>query len=207
MALSDIDRQLIDRCLTGKPQAWQDFVDRYMGLVIHVVNHTAVSRSMQLSPSDREDLISEVFLAIISNDFAVLRRFRGKSSLATYLTVIARRVVVHEILKSMSGSFQGEAPAPLPQTDSQYAGTQNGVIAGPVGVNEPASGEPAPEERITNAEEVQRLLGRLDGNDAQVVRLYHLEGKSYSEISQQTGMAINSIGPTLSRARSQMRGE
>lgn len=200
MALSDIDRQLIDRCLTGKPQAWQDFVDRYMGLVIHVVNHTSVSRSMQLSPSDREDLISEVFLAFIADDFAVLRRFRGKSSLATYLTVVARRVVVHEILKSMSGAFQGEAP------DAE----QNGTVAPAEtsdGGAEPVSTEPSPEERISNQEDVEQLLGRLHGTEEQqIVRLYHLEGKSYAEISEATGIPVNSIGPTLSRARLLMRG-
>ena len=35
--------------------------------------------------------------------------------------------------------------------------------------------------------------------------MYHLEGKSYREISQSVGMPENSIGATLSRARSKMR--
>ena len=61
MALSDIDRNLLDRCLNNKPRAWEDFVDRYMGLVVHVINHTAQCRSLRLSTSDREDLAAEVF--------------------------------------------------------------------------------------------------------------------------------------------------
>ncbi len=182
MALSDIDRQLLDRCLSGKPQAWQDFVDRYMGLVTHVVNHTAQCRSIRMDPSDVEDLVSEVFLAVIKNDFAVLRNFRGQSSLATYLTVVARRVVVAELMKSISARF------------SQ------------VSTEEPAVVAPGAEQRISNQEEVQQLLDRLEGPEAEVVRLYHLEGKSYGEISQQTGMPAGSVGPTLSRARSRLRG-
>ena len=35
--------------------------------------------------------------------------------------------------------------------------------------------------------------------------MYHLEGKSYAEISQAVGMTENSIGPVLSRARAKMR--
>ena len=85
MALSEIDRNLLDRCLHRKPRAWEDFVDRFMGLVVHVINHTAQCRSTNLSAADREDLAAEVFLAIVDNDMAVLRHFRGKSSLATYL--------------------------------------------------------------------------------------------------------------------------
>ena len=61
------------------------------------------------------------------------------------------------------------------------------------------------EERLGDREEVQRLLGGLQGTEAQVVRMYHLEGKSYQEISSAVGMPENSIGPILSRARNKMR--
>jgi RNA polymerase sigma-70 factor (ECF subfamily) len=61
------------------------------------------------------------------------------------------------------------------------------------------------EERMSNKEEVERLLDELQGEEADVVRLYHLEGKSYDEISRQTGVPTGSVGPTLSRARAKMR--
>ena len=35
---------------------------------------------------------------IVDNDFAILRNFHGQCSLATYLTVISRRIVVRELL-------------------------------------------------------------------------------------------------------------
>jgi RNA polymerase sigma-70 factor (ECF subfamily) len=181
VALSDIDRSLLDRCLARKPRAWEDFVDRFTGLVIHVVNHTARCRSIMLSSVDREDLTAEVFLAIIRNDFAVLRRFRGKASLATYLTVIARRVVVRKLVESRSAT-------PL------------GAIA-----DNTASAEPRAEERITDREEVEALLEHLDGSEAAVVRMYHLDGKTYQEISGVTGMPAGSVGPMLSRARAKLR--
>ena len=185
MALSDIDRQLLQRCLTRQPRAWEDFVDRFMGLVVHVVNHTFQSRSLSLSSSDLEDLSSDVFLAVLADDMAVLRRFRGQSSLATYLTVIARRVVVRELLHRRQAAPGGDNHA-----DIEQVADQNGHHA---------------EERLESREEVERLLEELQGEEAQVVRLYHLEGKSYDEISQQIGMPPNSIGPTLSRARAKMR--
>src|SRR6187397_2847638 len=97
VALSDLDRNLLKRCLASAPRAWEDFVDRFLGLVIHVVNHSAQSRSIRLSEQDREDLVADVFLTIVQDNFAVLRRFRGESSLATYLTVVARRLVVRDL--------------------------------------------------------------------------------------------------------------
>ena len=186
MALSEIDRNLLERCLQRKPRAWEDFVDRFMGLVIHVVNHTARARSIRLSAADRDDLCAEVFLASIKNDFALLRNFRGKSSLATYLTVVARRIVVKELLARMSAAKLGD-------TSSGQA------------VESVPDPRPSIEERLGNQEEVQRLLRAVQGTEAQVVRLYHLEGKSYQEISAAVGMPENSIGPILTRARHRMR--
>ena len=186
MALSEIDRNLLDRCLQRKPRAWEDFVDRFMGLVVHVVNHTARARSVRVSASDRDDLCAEVFLAIVRNEFALLRNFHGRSSLATYLTVVARRIVVKEFLSRTSASRLGDDTAT------------------PAGLNVPDPSAPV-EERLADREEVERLLGGLQGTEAQVVRMYHLEGRSYQEIGTAIGMPENSIGPILSRARNKMR--
>lgn len=183
MALSEIDKQLIDRCLAHHPRAWEDFVDRFLGLVVHVINHVGDSRSLHLSEQDREDFAAEVFVGILSDNFAVLRRFRGHSSLATYLTVIARRIVVRELLKRKI--------VPHPAHNQE--------------VDHVADGAASAEERIASREEVDRLLEELSPDDADVVRLYHLDGKSYHEISQDLGIPENSIGPTLSRARARMR--
>lgn len=187
MGLSEIDRNLLQRCLDRKPRAWEDFVDRFMGLVLHVVNHTAHARSVRMSPEDRDDLAAEVFLTIIKDNFAVLRHFRGDSSLATYLTVVARRVVVKSMLRQ-------KAMAPLTE----------GAVGNRVQTAEQS--QDRPDRRISNREEVEQMLAALDGQEAQVVRMYHLESKTYHEIGEAMGISENSVGPILSRARSKMRG-
>src|SRR5438876_3831324 len=94
VALTAVDRALLHRCLHHDPGAWNDFVDRFLGLIYHVIHHTSFLRSTPLRPEDIEDVAAEVLLQIVSNDYALLRQFRYESSLATYLTVIARRVCV-----------------------------------------------------------------------------------------------------------------
>ncbi len=186
MALSSIDRDLLRECLDGEPRSWDKFVDRFIGLVLHVIRHTARSKSLQLTPQDEEDLASEFFLTILREDYSVLRKFRGESSLATYLTVIARRVVVRELLR------HGKSGKSVDVTVSHRE-----PLADPSAA--------AAEQRISDREEVEQLMHRLSGSEADVVRLYHLEGKSYREISRATGVPENSVGPTLSRARAKMR--
>ncbi len=181
MALSEIDRNLLERCLQRKPRAWEDFVDRFMGLVVHVVSHTALARSVQLASHDRDDLCADVFVAVVQNDFALLRNFRGHSSLATYLTVVARRIVVKELLARRAASVGGD------------------------GAGEAADAQRPPEQLIEDRDEVQRLIGQLEGKEADAVRMYHLEGKSYDEIGAELGIPVNSVGPILSRARNKLR--
>lgn len=186
MALSEIDRNLLERCLQRKPRAWEDFVDRFMGLVVHVVNHSAHARSIRLTPEDRDDLTAEVFLNLVKNDFAILRHFRGESSLATYLTVVARRIAVKALVQQKVSASLGDSAV---QVAAQNA----------------ADGHGQPGDRISDREEVERLLEDLHDHEARVVRMYHLEGKSYQEISVSVGVPENSIGPILSRARTKMR--
>ena len=185
MSLSEFDGKLLDECLSRSPRSWDDFVDRFLGLVIHVVHHTAQARSVRLSAVDQEDLVADVFLEIVKDDFALLRRFRREASLATYLTVIARRIVVHQLLKRKSATSLSDLVDPSAMDSGQVSDH--------------------PEQRLENQEEVARLLDHLEGTEADIVRLYHLEGQSYRQISNAMGVPENSIGPTLSRARKKRR--
>lgn len=192
MALTNLDRELIDECLARKPKAWENFVNRFMGLVVHVINHTCQARSLRLSPEDREDLCSEVFLTIIRDDFALLRHFRGQCSLATYLAVVARRVVVRKLLERQVAAHLGDGAG------QHVSANGNGALHHNTSADDV-------EKRVSDRDEVQRMLEELEDDEAQIVRMYHLEGKSYREISTAVGMPENSVGPTLTRAREKMR--
>jgi RNA polymerase sigma-70 factor (ECF subfamily) len=184
VVLSDLDRNLLRSCLAHEPGAWENLVDRFLGLVLHVIDHTAAQRQLDLSQPDRDDLASEVFLGLVQHDYAALRRFRGHSSLATYLTVIARRIVLRQLSKWSARS-------------ASTVGWRDRYDAGNRGFAET--------EAVGDRDQIEHLLEQLSGDEAEVVRLYHLEGRSYHEISRRTGLPENSVGPTLSRARSKMR--
>lgn len=187
VALTDIDRVLLQNCLAREPGAWKEFVDRFAGVFLHVIQHTAHSRSVRLSSHDADDLSADIFLTLVANDFEVLRRFRGESSLATYLSVIARRIVVHEITRQRMAEAMGHVKAHGDTLERANAGEFDGSL------------------RIENRELVERMLDGLIEAEAAIVRLFHLEGRSYREISAGLGVPENSIGPTLTRAREKLR--
>ena len=183
MAEVDPDRRILELCLAQNPGGWQEFVERFTGLIVHVVQHTAHCRSVPLSADDLEDLCSEVFLAILANQMAVLKQYRGEAQLSTYLAVIARRVAVKEITRRRMAEALGHVA--VHHDALEQAGVE--------------------QERIDNQEIVALMLSGLSEKEAAIVRHYHLEGRSYAEISARVGVPENSIGPLLARAREKLR--
>lgn len=180
MPLTNVDRTLLQRCLQHQRGAWNDFVDRFLGLIYHAIHFTAHQRSVPLQPEDVEDLAAEVLLQIVANNYQVLQQFRGQCSLATYLTVIARRICVQELVRRAQ-RMAAEAR------------------------HRDAADRPMPAGSLETLEEVQRLLRRLPAREREIVRLFYLEGRTYEEISTALHMPVNSIGPVLARARKKLQ--
>jgi RNA polymerase sigma-70 factor, ECF subfamily len=185
--LTKVDKELLQNCLTKQTGAWNDFVDRFLGLIYHTIHHTAHLRSVNLRPEDTEDVAAEVLLQIVGNDYAVLRQFKGQCSLATYLVVIARRICVHEMARRTAAA----EVQPSKTRDISEQDVEEHPRAG-VG--------------LESLEEVQKLLARLPAKERRVVAMYYLEGRSYEEISTELNIPVNTIGPILSRARKKLRG-
>jgi len=182
-ALSDDDRRLVTACIAHEPGAWETLVDRYGRLIAHVATRTARQRGATVGPTDREDLVAEILLELLRNDASALRSFAGRASLPTYLTVIARRVAarkMHDALPAADRHAQARALASARRAHDD-------------------------ETRRAEREHVEALLKALDADEARLVRLHHIERRSYGEISHLTGMPLGSIGPALSRARAKMK--
>ncbi len=202
VVLSDLDRDLLARCLVGMDGAWESFVDRYLPLISHVVSSSARSRLGGVPDEVRDDLIAEIFLELVDNDFAVLRRFRGQSSLGTYLVVVSRRIAVRRLAKMRRVPKSATPPSGMSVPASV-------THASPQSIPQPSSspnGSSQQEWQLENVEEVQQLLAHLPNEEATAIRMFHLEHRSYSDIGTHFGIPENSVGPLLSRARDRMRG-
>lgn len=184
--VTPVDQDLLRRCLNKEPGAWNDFVDRFLSLIYHVINYTAYLRSARLGPEDVEDIAAEILLQLVEDNFKILRQFRGESSLATYLTVVARRLCVRELVR---------------RKKRQEAIARGDVVLPPSEVDD----DPAAQKGLERLEEVEYLLKQLKGREREIVRLYYLEGRTYEEISIETDVPVNTIGVVLSRAREKLR--
>ena len=133
-------------------------------------------------------LISSVYEAVDDGDcFAALEFISGSS--------LADRLRAREAMR----------PADLAHVFRRMAEAMGHVNAHHASLDRAKAAAGYEHQRLDDREEVQELLRTLPAQDAEVVRQYHIEGKSYREISSHLGIPENTIGPTLTRACDKMR--
>ncbi len=182
------DQVLVERLVRGDASAWRFFVENHGRLVRARVADVALTFGRGRDESSIDDATAEVFAALLGNNAAALRAFAGRSSLGTYVAVIATRSATRGFARS---HLVSPAPGDL---DSAYAKCDREAT-------DPVS-ELIDEEQH---EKLHELLRRLPNKQKNVVTLFHLQGQSYAEISDRLEMPIGSIGPTLRRAEAKLR--
>lgn len=177
--------KLVQRLIAHDREAWCEFVHQFQGLVCARIQRTAQECHANLPASDCDDICAEVFAGLLNKQFAALRQFEGRSSLATWLSVITRRVALKHINKRKPSLF----------------GDQEGYA-------EEASDDLNSLGQLI-ADEQQEMLKRnyemLSESDREILELFHREELGYSEISRRLGISINTVGPKLHRAHERLR--
>ncbi len=191
MVHHDEERRLIAALVARDRNAWSEFVERFQGLVYARVARTALEFNGRLDRSAIEDIRAEIFTALIENDFASLRRFEGRSSLATWLAIIARRTCLKWLHKSSQRQEQANQRIDdLPQENITAGGSAD-ILAALI--------------QAEDGRQLRTMLNRLNDGDRSVLRMFFMDGLSYAQISRDLGISINSVGPKLQRAQQRLR--
>jgi RNA polymerase sigma-70 factor (ECF subfamily) len=140
-----------------------------------------VAATYASSRADRDDLSQEIAIALVQ----ALPRYRGDSSLRTYVLRVAHNCGIRRIARRSAARRAGSA-----LTESDHASTG-----------------PGPERETAAREEVEQLgaaVRELPLGLRQVLALT-LEGLSQREIGEVLGLAENAVSARLHRARSALR--
>ena len=71
-----------------------DLFGAYLGEIRVAVDY--IARKNRLSADEREEFTSQVYLKLVDRDYAVLRKFGGRSSVRTYLAVVIQRLLLDQ---------------------------------------------------------------------------------------------------------------
>jgi RNA polymerase sigma-70 factor (ECF subfamily) len=187
----DEERRLIAALVARNRDAWSEFVERFQGLVYARVARTALEFNDHLDRSAIEDIRAEIFAALIENDFASLRRFEGRSSLATWLAIIARRSCLRWMQKRSQRQEQVNQRIDDLQQEDIVGGASEDILAALI--------------QTEDGLRLRTMLGRLNEGDRSVLQMFFMDGLSYAQISRGLGISINSVGPKLQRAQKRLR--
>lgn len=188
-ALSDLDdKALVKRFDCGDETAFREIMARYQRRLF------VAALSKLHDHSDAQEIVQDTFIRAHRG----LAKFRGDSSLATWLYRIALNLASNRywyyhrrrrhLMLSLEGAF-----------DATGGGSFNAVLASDEA--DPARG--AGTQEIS--ELAERCMAQLGKNARDILTLRNAENRSYDEIARELGISPGTVKSRIARARERLR--
>lgn len=181
----------MDRVLAGDRDAFAILVERHGARI-----HAAILR-MVGDPETANDLAQETFLKA----FKALGSFRRGSAFSTWLYAIALNQARTEFRRRKS--VKGQAMLSLDARTDGDGDDPGGRSMEPAG---PGPGPADEAERHEEAERLRRALLHIEDDYREAVVLRDLEGLTYEEIAEATGVPPGTVRSRIHRGRAALRG-
>ena len=175
----------MQRCADGDEAACSELVSEHQRMVFQLAMNLLGERDEAL------DLSQEVFLRV----FRTIHRFRGQSSLRTWIY----RIAVNQA-RNRHRFWRRRHRADQVSLD-QHIETHGDFLS---------AGESRPDRVLAQkelAERLQHALDRLPFDQRTAIVLHEIDGLSYEEIAFSLGVAIGTVKSRLTRARHALRLE
>ena len=176
---------LVQRCVEGDESACAELVAEHQRMVIQLAINLLGDRDEAL------DLSQEVFLRV----FRTIHRFRGHSSLRTWIY----RIAVNQA-RNRHRFWRRRHRADQVSLDQHIA--DHGEFL--------SADDSTPDRVLAQKElasQLQRALDRLPFDQRTAIILREVDGLSYEEIAYSIGVAVGTVKSRLTRARQALRLE
>ena len=183
--VGDREAALVQRCAAGDESASAELVAEHQRTVVQLATNLLGDREEAL------DLSQEVFLRV----FRTIHRFRGQSSLRTWIY----RIAVNQA-RNRHRFWRRRHRADQVSLDHHVA-VHGDVFRGY---------EPTPDRVLAQKELAERLQGALDRlpfEQRTAIVLREVDGLSYEEIAYSLDLAVGTVKSRLTRARQALRAD
>ena len=182
------DAELVRRFHAGDESAFVEIMTRYRDKIF------AIALSLLRNRADAEEIAQDTFIRAHRG----LARFRGDSSLATWL----HRIVVNLARNRYWYFFRRRRHATL-SLDCALSEESTGTFSDLV-----AAAEPDPARATATAEFAELVaacMERLEPQHREILTLRNLLHRSYDEIAQALGINVGTVKSRIARARENLR--
>ncbi|HET9226210.1 MAG TPA: sigma-70 family RNA polymerase sigma factor [Thermoanaerobaculia bacterium] len=183
----ETDAQLVASALAGSQEAFRELVVRFERPV-----YSLIARMVQ-DPATAEDLSQEAFVKA----YRSLRTYDASRKLSSWLFKIAHNTAIDHLRRHTPETVSLEAPQ-----DEEGRGGLAAVLS-----DDSAEDPAAAAERRDMARSLERAISRLRPEYREAVVLFYLEGASYQEICDATGLPLGTVKTNLHRARKELAAE
>jgi RNA polymerase sigma-70 factor (ECF subfamily) len=178
------ESELILKCKNGNVEAFEELVLKYQRQI-----YTVAYRFMG-NHEDASDLAQEAFIKAYKS----IDRFRGESSLKTWLYHIVANVCRDELRKRKKGQVLS-LDAPISTEEGEITRQTEDWTYAPDLIYESKEAQYF----------IQEAINQLTPEYKEVIILREIQGFSYEEIAQHLGCSLGTIKSRLNRARKAMR--
>jgi RNA polymerase sigma-70 factor (ECF subfamily) len=177
------DAEVVARALDGRQEAYREIVVRYERPVFSLV-----ARMLQ-DPGAAEDLAQEVFIKA----FRRLDTYDPQRKFSSWLFKIAHNTTIDHLRR--------HSPETVPlETDKDDERRGLASVLPDAAAEDPL----AAAERRDLARALERAIARLRTEYRESVVMFYLEGASYQEICEVTGLPLGTVKTNLHRARKEL---
>jgi RNA polymerase sigma-70 factor (ECF subfamily) len=184
---SNRDFELIRSFQSGEKSAFDQLVIRHKDRIFNLCYRFLGDYN------EANDYAQETFIKA----FKSLKRFRFESSFSTWLYRIAVNNCKNR-LRSLEKRYQGKMVSI--ETPS-YSGENNPAL-------EIRDNSPSPDNELESKEKsalIQTAINSLPAEQKMVIILRDIEGRSYEEIAEATGLALGTVKSRLARGRMELK--
>jgi RNA polymerase sigma-70 factor (ECF subfamily) len=185
-AVEPSERELVDRCCRADKAAWDELAAQFYDVAKAAARQTLLRARRAAPDEDVENIAQTVFTSLIEEDYRRLRQFEGRCALRSWLWSVTIRQTLNYV--------RGESLRRGRSLDAE-----------PLLVPE-AGGREAP--GASTAEQMRALdgyLSRLNSKERLALRLHYTDGLPQKNIAKILGVAENTIGALISRARAKLQ--
>ncbi|MBI4563683.1 MAG: sigma-70 family RNA polymerase sigma factor [Planctomycetes bacterium] len=191
LSRSEVERDLVRRCIGGDAEAWRFLIRQYGALIAHAARTTLQRVLKMADPNQVEDVTQAIWTSLCEDGCRRLRSFEGQSALSTWLTVLSTRRTLDYIRTEMRKGYLKHVRLETEDADLMSE------------LRDPAE----PTERFTQ-EDLSLLyeaMDRLPANERIILKMYYLDGLSYRTIAAILHVAPNTVSSYLFRAREHLK--
>ncbi|MBU4312505.1 MAG: sigma-70 family RNA polymerase sigma factor [Candidatus Omnitrophica bacterium] len=179
----DDTRKLVERCIRRDERAWEEFIERFSGLLFYSARERLLRNGIAFSQQDIEDIVQGIFLEIWEK--GRLEEVRDRGKITAWLSIVGQTRALNFVWKRKER---------LLRQDELYRISNIKVYS---------------EEQISEQtmEKLERLIKRLNARERVILKLNLIYGKTHREIAGFMSIPINTVSTIIARRKKELKGK